>query len=85
MGSIDDPCWRTTVGIFLRVAGVGLVALAGFLVAAVIHAVASTSGARAGVAVGYIAGAIVLVAAAVWFWRIAARRQRSPNDVEPPA
>jgi hypothetical protein len=50
------------------------VALALFLIYAVLNAVSSEGGARAGVAVGYVAGAIVLTAGAVWAWRTAARR-----------
>jgi hypothetical protein len=41
---------------------------------AVVNAVSSDGGARVGVAVGYVAGAIVLAAGAVWAWRAARRR-----------
>ncbi len=55
--------------VLLRALAVVFVAVAVFLVYAVIHAMASAGGARAGVAVGYVAGAIVLVALATWMWR----------------
>ncbi len=58
----------------LRSAAVLAVAIALFLIYAVVNAVTSTEGARAGVAVGYVAGAIVLTAGAVWAWRTASRR-----------
>ncbi len=53
----------------LRSLAVLFVAVAVFLVYAVIHAMASAGGARTWVAVGYIAGAIVLTALAVLMWR----------------
>ena len=59
---------------FLRVVALVFVAIAVFLVYAVIHAIASPGGARAGVAAGYIVGAIVLTALAGWLWRGRGRR-----------
>jgi hypothetical protein len=53
----------------LRVVAVLFVAIAAFLVYAVIAAITSSGGAKPGVVIAYIIGAIVLVAAAVWMWR----------------
>jgi hypothetical protein len=58
----------------LRLVAIIFVAIAIFLVYAVIHAMASVGGARAGVAVGYIIGAILLLSAASWLWRRHGRR-----------
>jgi hypothetical protein len=58
----------------LRSAAVLAVAFGLFLMYAVVNAVSSDGGARAGVAVGYVAGAIVLAAGAIWAWRTANRR-----------
>ena len=58
----------------LRSAAVLAVAIGLFLMYAVVNAVSSDGGARAGVAVGYVAGAIVLAAVAVLAWRTANRR-----------
>jgi hypothetical protein len=58
----------------LRSAAMVALALALFLIYAVLNAVSSEGGARAGVAVGYVAGAIVLTAGAIWAWRTARRR-----------
>jgi hypothetical protein len=44
--------------------------IAVFLVYAVIHAMASKGGARTGVSIGYIVGAIILSAIGVWLWRL---------------
>jgi hypothetical protein len=52
-----------------------LVIIGAFLIYAVIHALASDGGARAGVAVAYIVGSIVLVFAAVRLWGLADRRR----------
>ena len=54
-----------------------LIAIGAFLVYAVIHALASDGGARAGVAVAYIVGAIILAFAAVKLWGAADRRGSS--------
>jgi hypothetical protein len=67
----------------LRTSAVVAVALALFLIYAVINAVASEGGARAGVAVGYVAGAIVLSAGAVWAWRTARRRSLARRSATP--
>jgi multisubunit Na+/H+ antiporter MnhB subunit len=56
-----------------RIVAVLFVLIAAFLVYAVIHAAASTGGAKTGVAIGYIAGAIILAAAAAWMWRRSGR------------
>jgi hypothetical protein len=55
--------------IVLRVIAVLFVAIAAFLLFAVINALLSDEGARAGVAVAYTVGAILLVALASWLWR----------------
>jgi threonine/homoserine/homoserine lactone efflux protein len=54
--------------IFMRLAAGLLVAIALFLVYAVIHAAASTAGARVGVCIAYIVGAAVLVFLATRLW-----------------
>jgi hypothetical protein len=51
-----------------------LVAIGAFLIYAVIHALASDGGARAGVAVGYVVGALVLGFAATKLWTAGAKR-----------
>jgi multisubunit Na+/H+ antiporter MnhB subunit len=58
------------MNILFRILAVLFVAIALFLIYAVIHAAASAGGARAGVAVAYIVGAIVLIAAAYKLWRL---------------
>jgi multisubunit Na+/H+ antiporter MnhB subunit len=62
------------MNVLLRSASVLAVAIALFLIYAVINALSSDGGARVGVAVGYVAGAIVLAAGAAWAWRTASRR-----------
>jgi len=56
------------VRILLRIVAVLLVLIALFLVYAVIAAVTSDGGARVGVAIGYVIGALVLVFAASKLW-----------------
>jgi multisubunit Na+/H+ antiporter MnhB subunit len=63
--------------IFLRVLSVPMVAIGVLLVYAVIHAMSSAGGAKAGVSIGYIAGAIILFGLSVMIWR------RQPKDVAP--
>lgn len=63
--------------VLLRLISVVFVAIAAFLVYAVIHAAASAGGARAGVAVGYIIGSLVLVGLAALLWRRAGPRRVS--------
>jgi multisubunit Na+/H+ antiporter MnhB subunit len=53
-----------------RVVSLVLWAISAFLIYAVIHAAASAGGARVGVAIGYVAGAIVLSAIGFWLWRM---------------
>lgn len=55
--------------VLMRALAVLFVAIAAFLVYAVIHAASSDGGAKTGVAIGYIVGAIVLIAAAAYLWR----------------
>lgn len=51
--------------------------VAAFLLYAVINAVASDEGARVGVAVGYVAGAIVLSVVSLFLWKGRVRAPRS--------
>lgn len=53
-----------------RIVSLILWAISAFLIYAVIHAAASAGGARVGVAIGYVAGAIVMTALGVWLWRV---------------
>ena len=55
--------------IVLRIVAVIFVAVAALLIYAVINAATSDGGARTGVAIGYVAGAIVLLVLAVLAWR----------------
>jgi hypothetical protein len=71
------------MGVLFRVIGVFFVAVAGLLIYAVINAVTSEGGARAGVAAGYIVGSILLIAAAVWLWKAAARRRAQGPGTAP--
>ena len=68
--------------ILARTFAVLFVAIAVFLIYAVIHALASDGGARAGVAVAYVIGSIVLTAAAVKLWRVSSRPK---SDIAPQA
>ena len=69
----------------LRSSAVLAVAIGLFLLYAVIAAVTSDGGARVGVAVGYVAGAIVLGAGAVFAWRTASRRSLARRAAAPAA
>lgn len=70
----------------MKVVSVVLVAVAAFLIYAVIAALASAGGARVGVAIGYIVGAAILTYIAVWLWRKSARpRVQAAGPVEPAA
>ncbi len=60
--------------VLLRIVAVVLVLIAAFLVYAVINAVTSEGGARAGVAVAYVVGSIVLLAVAGKLWSFRGRR-----------
>jgi hypothetical protein len=62
------------MGPVLKVVAVVFWLIALFLVYAVIHAVASAGGARVGVAIGYMAGAVILSTLGIWLWR---RRTRA--------
>jgi multisubunit Na+/H+ antiporter MnhB subunit len=53
-----------------RVVSLLLWFISAFLIYAVIHAASSAGGARVGVAIGYVAGAIVMTAIGVWLWRM---------------
>ena len=66
----------------MKIVSVVFVVVAAFLVYAVIAALASAGGARAGVAIGYIVGAAVLTYLAVWLWRKSGRR---PVEAAAPA
>jgi hypothetical protein len=59
--------------VLLRILSVLCVAIALFLLYAVIAAMGSEGGAKTGVAIGYVIGAIVLIAGAVAMWRSTSR------------
>ena len=59
--------------VLLKIVAVVLVAIGAFLVYAVIHAMASAGGAKTGVAIGYVVGAIILGYVASWLWRRSSR------------
>jgi hypothetical protein len=65
--------------VLFRVIAALCVAIGAFLIYAVIHALASDGGARAGVAVAYIVGALVLGFAAVKLWGAADRSAATPG------
>lgn len=70
----------------MKIVSVVFVAVAAFLIYAVIAALASAGGARPGVAIGYIAGAAILTYLAVWLWRKSIRRPiAAAGPVEPVA
>jgi threonine/homoserine/homoserine lactone efflux protein len=69
--------------ILMKAAATIMLALAAFLVYAVLHAGASAGGARAGVAIGYIAGALVLTFVATKLWRRSARHGSDRPASEP--
>ncbi len=70
--------------VLLRAVAVLFGAVALFLIYAVIHAMASAGGAKPGVAIGYVAGAIVLVALAAWMWRRKPSGEPSPPAADTP-
>jgi hypothetical protein len=53
----------------MKIVAVLFVAIAAFLIYAVIHAAASAGGARVGVCIGYVAGSLVLGFLAITLWR----------------
>jgi hypothetical protein len=55
--------------VLLRIVAVVFVAVAAFLIYAVVHALGSAGGARPAVAVGYAVGAVVLGFLAAKLWR----------------
>ena len=59
--------------VLLKLVAVVLVAIGAFLIYAVIHAMASAGGAKTGVAIGYVVGAIILGYVASWLWRRSSR------------
>jgi hypothetical protein len=63
------------MGILFRIIAILFVAIGAFLIYAVVNALNSAGGARTGVAIGYVIGALVLSAIAVWLWRVANRRR----------
>ncbi len=67
--------------VLLRAVSVVMWLVAAFLIYAVVHAMASAGGARAGVAVGYVAGAIVLTVLGVWLWRVRNGKPKAPAAV----
>ena len=56
-----------------RIVALILWLVSAFHIYAVIHAATSAGGARVGVAIGYVAGAIVMSAIGVWLWRMKKR------------
>jgi hypothetical protein len=67
--------------VLFRAIAIFLVAIGALLIYAVINALASDGGAKPGVAIGYVIGAIVLGAAAVALWRAANKRVVGPAQV----
>jgi len=65
--------------VFMRLVATVLVAIALFLVYAVIHAAASTAGARVGVCIAYIAGALILGFLATRLWGKSSSRRNGPG------
>jgi multisubunit Na+/H+ antiporter MnhB subunit len=65
--------WGFLLVVLRRVVSLILWAISAFLIYAVVHAAASAGGARVGVAIGYVAGAIVMTAVGVWLWRMKKR------------
>jgi multisubunit Na+/H+ antiporter MnhB subunit len=61
--------------VFLRIVSALMLLVAAFLIYAVIHAMASAGGAKTGVAIGYVAGAIILSVLGVRLWRVRGKRQ----------
>lgn len=59
--------------IFLKILAVLCVAIGLFLIYAVVHAMASAGGAKAGIAILYVVIAVVLAYAASWLWRRSSR------------
>jgi uncharacterized membrane protein (UPF0136 family) len=55
--------------VVMKMCSVALVAIAAFLLYAVIHAAASAGGARVGVCIAYVVGALLLGFVAVRMWR----------------
>jgi peptidoglycan/LPS O-acetylase OafA/YrhL len=65
--------------ILLRIVAAVLVLIAAFLIGIVISVGADPdTDLRIGVAVGYVIGGALLVAAAAWLWRYPARRAAGP-------
>jgi threonine/homoserine/homoserine lactone efflux protein len=72
--------------VFMKIVSVVFVAVAAFLIYAVIAALASAGGARVGVSIGYIVGAAILTYLAVLLWRKSMRRPvEAAGPVEPAA
>jgi multisubunit Na+/H+ antiporter MnhB subunit len=59
--------------VLLRIGSVLMWIVAAFLIYAVIHAMSSAGGAKTGVSIGYVAGAIILAVVGVWLWRLRAK------------
>jgi membrane protein YqaA with SNARE-associated domain len=72
------------VKLFMKFVAVVFVAIALFLVYAVIAAIASTNGARVGVCIGYIAGALVLSYLAMMLWRGSVVRRSPDSELKTP-
>ena len=70
--------------VLLRMLAVLFTAFGAFLVYAVIHAMASAGGARVGVSIAYIAGAIVLFGLATLMWRHKPRAGQKRPEADTP-
>ena len=66
--------------VVLKIVAALLVAIGAFLIYALVHAAASAGGARVGVSVAYLAGALVLGFLAVTMWKRSAP-QSKPTTV----
>ena len=71
--------------VFMKVVSVVFVAVAAFLIYAVIAALASAGGARPGVAIGYAVGAAILTYLAVLLWRKSTGRRVETAGTAGPA
>ncbi len=62
------------MSVLMKSGSVLFIAIAAFLIYAVIHAAASAGGARVGVCIGYVVGSLILGFLAVTLWRRSAAR-----------
>lgn len=69
---------------FLRVLSIPMILIGAFLVYAVIHAMASAGGAKTGVAIAYIAGALILFGLSAAIWRSKPKGATRPSGTVSP-